>query len=131
MVNNARYTFAGDVYATGRLPFVVDGNSRQWLDAIDRIASAAPEHVVPGHGRVSDNVERDVQLTRRYIEYLQASGYLEPEIEDLELEDLQGVHGLRALRVTINMRKGSVEGNGSGPEGVEEGIRAVQNQAVS
>ncbi|MAA74861.1 MAG: MBL fold metallo-hydrolase [Salinisphaeraceae bacterium] len=62
--------FAGDVYATGRLPFVVDGNSRQWLDAIDRIASAAPEHVVPGHGRVSDNVERDVQLTRRYIEYL-------------------------------------------------------------
>ena len=40
---------------------------------------------------------------RGYIEYLQSLGYLERGIEEMELEELQGVHGLRALRVTVDM----------------------------
>jgi hypothetical protein len=39
---------------------------------------------------------------RSYIEYLQSLGYLTRGIEELELEELQGVHGLRALRVTVD-----------------------------
>jgi len=39
---------------------------------------------------------------RGYIEYLQSLGYLTRGIEELELEELQGVHGLRALRVTVD-----------------------------
>ena len=39
---------------------------------------------------------------KRYISYLTASGYLSGVVEDLELEDLQGVSGLRALRVAVN-----------------------------
>jgi len=39
---------------------------------------------------------------RGYIEYLQSLGYLTRGIEELELEALQGVHGLRALRVTVD-----------------------------
>jgi hypothetical protein len=39
-----------------------------------------------------------------YIDYLQASGYLTDELEDFELEDLQGMHGLKALRVTVNLQ---------------------------
>ena len=38
---------------------------------------------------------------RRYIEFLQHKGYFTPELEELELEDLQGIYGLKALRVTI------------------------------
>ncbi|HWT80916.1 MAG TPA: GAF domain-containing protein, partial [Candidatus Methylomirabilis sp.] len=34
---------------------------------------------------------------RDYVDYLQSVGYLTGELEDLELETLQGVHGLRAL----------------------------------
>jgi hypothetical protein len=41
----------------------------------------------------------------QYIEYLQAAGYLEQEVEELELEDLQGVRGLAALRVTVAPRR--------------------------
>ena len=41
---------------------------------------------------------------RGYIEYLQHLGYLSGEVEDLELEEFQGVHGLRALRVTVALR---------------------------
>ena len=40
---------------------------------------------------------------RGYIEYLQHLRYLGPEVEDLDLEELQGVHGLRALRVTVTL----------------------------
>jgi len=38
---------------------------------------------------------------RAYIEYLQSLGYLTGTVEPLELGELQGVHGLRALRVEV------------------------------
>jgi GAF domain-containing protein len=41
---------------------------------------------------------------RGYLEYLQSLGYVTGEVEDLELDELQGVHGLRALRVTVDLR---------------------------
>jgi GAF domain-containing protein len=40
---------------------------------------------------------------RKYIEYLQSKGELQMGIEELELESLQGVQGLRALRVSVNI----------------------------
>jgi hypothetical protein len=39
---------------------------------------------------------------RDYIAYLQSLGYLAADVESLELEELQGVLGLRALRVAVN-----------------------------
>jgi hypothetical protein len=41
---------------------------------------------------------------RGYIEYLQHLGYFGGEVQDLELEELAGVHGLRALRVAVALR---------------------------
>ena len=41
---------------------------------------------------------------RGYVEYLQSLGYLRRGLEELELEELQGVHGLRALRVAVDMQ---------------------------
>src|SRR3989442_3803473 len=38
---------------------------------------------------------------RGYIEYLQSLGYLTSEVEELDLGELQGVKGLRALRVAV------------------------------
>ena len=40
---------------------------------------------------------------RAYIEYLQSLGYFTGAVEDVELDELQGVHGLRALRVTVDL----------------------------
>ena len=40
---------------------------------------------------------------RGYIEYLQSRGYLTGEVEELELGELQGVQGLQALRVTVDL----------------------------
>ena len=37
----------------------------------------------------------------KYIQYLQHKALLDPEIETLEIEDLQGISGLKALRVKV------------------------------
>jgi hypothetical protein len=42
---------------------------------------------------------------RDYIAYLQSQGYLHSDVEKLELEELQGVSGLRALRVAVNLAR--------------------------
>lgn len=39
----------------------------------------------------------------RYIDYLSRQKILTGETEELEIDDLQGVHGLRALRTTVNL----------------------------
>jgi hypothetical protein len=40
---------------------------------------------------------------RDYIEDLQTRKYLTRDVEDLELDELQGAQGLRALRVTVDL----------------------------
>lgn len=55
----------------------------------------------PGKISIVYSQPREVQEYRRYVEYLQAAGYLTDAVEDLELQDLQGAHGLKALRVTV------------------------------
>ncbi len=44
----------------------------------------------------------EIDEYRNYLNYLVAEGYLKDSIEYLELEDLQGASGLRALRVAID-----------------------------
>ena len=45
--------------------------------------------------------ERELKIYRELISYLQELGYLEASYIDVVLEDLQGVYGLRALRVRV------------------------------
>ncbi|MFK7806566.1 MAG: GAF domain-containing protein [Saprospiraceae bacterium] len=45
--------------------------------------------------------ESEAEEYMSYLEYLQSIDYIGPHIENLELKDLQGVSGMRALRVEI------------------------------
>lgn len=72
LIPDASVLFAGDIFATGRLPFVVDSNTRHWLSAIGKMQAAAPGIVVPGHGSASHHVREDLKLTRDYIQFLRA-----------------------------------------------------------
>ena len=40
---------------------------------------------------------------KRHLEFMHRQGLVKPGVEDLELEDLPGVHGLKALRVEIDL----------------------------
>ena len=65
-----RILFAGDLLFAGRVPFVGNADSRGWLNALDKMIARRPAIVVPGHGPVSRDVERDLVTTRDYLVYL-------------------------------------------------------------
>lgn len=62
--------FAGDMMFRGRVPFVGQADSRQWIAALDTILAMDPKVVVPGHGALSTSAREDLQLTRDYLAYL-------------------------------------------------------------
>lgn len=48
---------------------------------------------------------REAVEYKKYIDYLQNKGLLKRGIEELELEELQGARGLKALRVAVNLHE--------------------------
>jgi glyoxylase-like metal-dependent hydrolase (beta-lactamase superfamily II) len=73
MVEQGKTLFAGDLYFTGRIPFVGNADSVRWLQALSLVEEAKPAIAVPGHGAASSNTRTDLELTRRYLEYLRKS----------------------------------------------------------
>lgn len=69
-VEDDNILFAGDLYFTGRIPYVANADSKAWLKALDSMLDVNPEIVVPGHGRASSDTAQDMLLTRNYLEYL-------------------------------------------------------------
>ncbi len=55
----------------------------------------------PGKIAIVYSNDRDAEEYLRYIEFLQSKKYLSKGVEKVVLEDLQGVSGLKALRVSI------------------------------
>jgi glyoxylase-like metal-dependent hydrolase (beta-lactamase superfamily II) len=69
-VENDRVLLAGDLYFSGRIPFVGNADTRSWLATLDLIAPLKPAVVIPGHGAASRNPAPDIALTREYLLYL-------------------------------------------------------------
>jgi len=75
---------------------------------IDKAVVRGTEERLTQPGKIavvySQQKEKDEYL--RYIEFLQAEGYVDQDIEHLELEEMQGVQGLKALRINVNVKGG-------------------------
>ena len=56
----------------------------------------------PGHIAIIYSQEKDARDYTKYLEFLHSKGLVQQEIEDLELEDLQGITGLKALRTKVD-----------------------------
>jgi hypothetical protein len=61
---------------------------------------------------------------RQYFEYLRATGHLTGPVEELELEELQGVFGLRALRVAVDLTAPPAPPRGAARQAAE-GVRVL------
>jgi hypothetical protein len=83
----------------------------------------------PGKIAIVYSNYKDAAEYREYIDYLQSRGYIEDEVNDVELKDMQGVQGLRALRVTVNMNKNKKQEERV-PESVEQAIREMSQNAL-
>lgn len=73
MVESRAVMFAGDLVFRGRIPFVGQADSSQWIDALGGLLRLAPKVVVPGHGPPSFDPAQDLQTTRDYLVFLRKS----------------------------------------------------------
>lgn len=69
-VPSEKVLFAGDLVFRGRIPFVGQAKSGDWIEALDRMLGLHARAVVPGHGPMSSNARADMELTREYLVYL-------------------------------------------------------------
>lgn len=53
--------------------------------------------------------ESEAKEYLEYTKYMVAQGYIEPEVERLELEEMPGIHGLKALRFQLKRRVLSID----------------------
>ncbi|MEO1050887.1 MAG: GAF domain-containing protein [Bacteroidota bacterium] len=68
-----------------------------------RIKDSSERLTQPGKIAIVYTQSREAEEYFKYIEYMQSIGYLTGELEQLELEELDGAKGLKALRITVNM----------------------------
>lgn len=69
-VEEDRLLFAGDLFVTGRIPFVGTADSARWLAALDTMLATDPAIAVPGHGAASRTPAADIAFTRDYLRFL-------------------------------------------------------------
>ncbi|WP_335645438.1 MBL fold metallo-hydrolase [Melaminivora suipulveris] len=69
-VPRAKALYAGDLVFRSRIPFVGQADSRNWILSLDKLLQFDAEVIVPGHGPVSTEARKDIQLTRDYLIYL-------------------------------------------------------------
>ena len=72
------------------------------LDKV-RIKETEERLTQPGKIAIVYSNQKEVPEYLEYIEFLKNKNILKPNVEFLELEELQGVTGMKALRVDINI----------------------------
>lgn len=98
-------------FRTEERKFDVDGvgNTRYEIikKRIDKVHIKNSEERLtqPGMIAIVYTQAKDAGEYKEYIEFLQQKELLQPGVENLDLEELQGVSGLKALRVSIQPDK--------------------------
>jgi glyoxylase-like metal-dependent hydrolase (beta-lactamase superfamily II) len=87
---------------------VGQADSRQWIAALDKLLAFDATVVVPGHGPLSREARKDMQLTRDYLVHLrasmgQAARNLEPFDEAYRNTDWSRFEDLPLFRVANRM----------------------------
>lgn len=65
--------FAGDLAFQGRIPYVGQADSKQWIASLTQLIDFKAKLVIPGHGPVSTDPAADLLLTRDYLAHLRKS----------------------------------------------------------
>ena len=100
--------FAGDLVFRGRIPFVGQADSRQWIRSLDTLLAYDAQVIVPGHGPVSSQARQDMELTRDYLIHLrkvmgEAAKNLEPFDAAYQAADWSRFESLPLFRVANRM----------------------------
>lgn len=100
--------FAGDLVFRSRIPYVGKADSRHWIAALDALLRFDAKIIVPGHGPLSREAQKDMKLTRDYLAYLRttmekAAKNLDPFEEAYAATDWSEFEHLPLFRVANRM----------------------------
>lgn len=62
--------FSGDIIFEGRIPFVGNADTKNWLETLTRLETVGLSALIPGHGPASTKPQQTIALTRAYLAYL-------------------------------------------------------------
>jgi glyoxylase-like metal-dependent hydrolase (beta-lactamase superfamily II) len=120
-VPEAKTVFTGDLLFIGGHPIMWAGPSENWITALDTILGLDVDHIVPGHGPLTDK-ER-VREVRRYWDHLrgEASQRYEAGMDPLEaardiaMDDFAGLSESERLVVNVTTLYREFAGVGERP----------------
>ena len=69
-VEQDRVLLSGDLIFEGRVPFLGDANSAQWLAVLEDMQERGVQALVPGHGPAATDPAAAIALTRDYLAFL-------------------------------------------------------------
>ncbi len=100
--------FAGDLVFRSRIPYVGQADSGHWIKSLDTLLAFDSNVIVPGHGPLSSEARKDMELTRDYLIYLRtamgkAARNMEPFEEAYQATDWMAFEHLPLFRVANRM----------------------------
>ncbi|MBB6610954.1 GAF domain-containing protein [Pontibacter sp. Tf4] len=91
--------------------FDVDGGSNIRYEIIKKrldkatVRDSEERLTQPGKIAIVYTQQKEATEYMRYIEFLQSEGYVEQDVEFLDVDEMQGVQGLRAIRVSVSFKE--------------------------
>ena len=80
-----RVLLSGDIIFEGRVPYLGDSNTRQWLATLESMETTSLVALIPGHGPAASNPNRALQATRRYLAFVR--GKMHDAVENMDSFD--------------------------------------------
>ena len=66
-VENDKVLFSGDIIFEGRVPFLGNANTKNWLETLIKFETDNVSALIPGHGPHAKEPSKAITLTRRYL----------------------------------------------------------------
>jgi len=86
-----RVLLSGDIIFEGRVPYLGDANTRQWLATLESMETNSLVALIPGHGPAADNPDRALKATSRYLAFVRENMHSAVENMDSFDEVYEGI----------------------------------------
>jgi len=70
LVEPEKVLFTGDIIFEGRIPFIGESNTKNWLVQLEKLKTAKVSALIPGHGPMARDPDKLISATHRYLSYL-------------------------------------------------------------
>jgi len=62
--------FSGDIIFRSRIPFIGSGDTKHWLETLEKLETTGLRALVPGHGPATFEPSERISLTREYLAFM-------------------------------------------------------------